>query len=122
MSDRTRDIKRAQKESLLLKEVSKLFMQASLDDPQLSQVFINRVELSPDRSHCSIYFYTPKGPAFFKEILERLKLYKPSLRASLAKTIQSRYVPDLIFKFDEKFEKQQKIEALLEKIKEEGEI
>ncbi len=57
----------------------------------------------------------------FEEILEILKLYKPSLRKALSAEIKARYVPDLIFRFDKKFEKRQRIEKLLEEIKEKGE-
>lgn len=119
MTDKIKDIKRAQKESVLLKEISKLFLQASLDDKRLQEVSINRVTLSPDKSICTVFFYTPQGPAYFKEVLDILKLYKPSLRAVIAKKIQSRYVPDLVFKFDTQFEKEQRINLLLDKIKKE---
>ena len=40
-------IKREQKESLFMKVISQLFMQASLDDSNLRGLYINRVILSP---------------------------------------------------------------------------
>ena len=52
-----------------------------------------------------------------KEKLKKLVLYKPSLRTALSKLISSRYVPEIIFKFDKQFEKQQRIEALIESVK-----
>lgn len=64
-------------------------------------------------------FYDPDGLEAFKKKLEILKLYKPSIRAALAKKIKSRYVPDLAFKFDEQFEKEQKIHEILDKVKKE---
>ncbi len=114
------NIRRAQKESLLFKEISILFNQLMLDDSRLKDISVNRVKLSPDKGLCTVYFYTNKGEQYFKEILETLKLYKPSLRKSLAEKINSRRVPELVFKFDEQFEKQFKMEQLLEEIKTEN--
>lgn len=122
MSSRISDIKRAQKESLLLRKISHLYQRAAQDDKRLQDLFISRVELSKDKSICDVYFYTSKGKEYFDEKLEVLKLYKPSLRKALASVLSSRYVPDLRFKFDSKFEKQIKIEELIEKVKEEDKL
>ena len=115
--NRSRDIKRAQKEAALLREVSKLFMQLTMDEPLLRDLFINRVHLSPDKSHCTVYFYTAAGKAGFDEKLPLLILYKPSMRHALSQELIARYTPDLRFAFDEQFEKQQHIETLLDSIK-----
>lgn len=114
------NVKRAQKESLLFREISQLFMQASLDDPRLKDVMIHRVQLSPDKGLCTVYFYTDQGEEHFKEVLNVLVLYKPSLRKALASKIRSRYTPELIFKFDTQFEKQMRIDQLLEAEKNRG--
>ncbi len=110
-------IKKSQKESLLFRAIAQLFSQTMLDDKRLGGMFVNRVQLSDDKSVCTIFFYTSGGVADFKEKLPFLILYKSSLRHALAKTIKSRYTPELIFKFDDQFEKQQRIEGLLERIK-----
>jgi ribosome-binding factor A len=121
IGNRSRDIKRAQKEAALLREVSKLFMQLSMDEPLLRDLFINRIHLSPDKSHCTVYFYTAAGKAAFEEKLPLLILYKPSMRHALSQELIARYTPDLRFAFDEQFEKQQHIEHLLDSIKSEPE-
>lgn len=113
-------IKRAQKASLLLKTISTLFMEAVRDNAALSHVHITRVELSPDKGSVHVYFYTDGGMEKFKAILNELKLYKPSLRASLARSIASRYTPEITFKFDATFEKSQRLEHLLDKVKKEN--
>ncbi len=115
------NVKRAQKESLLFREISQLFMQTALDDPRLNDVMVHRVQLSQDKGVCTVYFYTDKGEERFKEILNVLVLYRPSLRKALAAKIRSRYTPELIFKFDTQFEKQQRIDQLLEDEKQRGE-
>ncbi len=117
-----KDIKKAQKERLLLREISQLFTKASIDDSRLNGIFVNRVALSPDKGLCYVYFYTAAGKSAFDEKLEILKLYKPSLRSALAKAISSRYMPDLLFKFDDIYEKEAKINELLDQLKVEGEL
>jgi len=114
-------IKKSQKEKLLFREINKLFVQASLDDENLRGLSITRVELSPDKSTCSVFFYIPEGQEAFKKKLEELKLYKPSMRKALAE-LQFRYVPEIIFKFDKLYEKQEKIEKILDQIKEEEKL
>jgi ribosome-binding factor A len=111
-------IKRAQKESLLLHVFSELLLQITLDDSRIQGIYVNRVKLSSDKSVCTIFFYTPDGPDTFNEKLGYLLLYKPSLRKAIAQAIPSRYVPELVFKFDDQFEKQQRVDELLDRIKE----
>ncbi len=112
-----RDIKKAQKESLLLKEISRLFLQLTLDDRELEGLNVSRVKLSPDNSICTIYFYTSAGIEEFEKKLPRIILYKPSLRKAISQDLALRHTPDLKFKFDNLVEKQIKIESLLDKIK-----
>lgn len=105
-------IKKSQKEALLLKELSQLYLQITMDDSRLLGATITHVELSPNRSVCTLYFYIPGGHEAFEPIRSILILYKPSMRKALAQRVQSRHVPDLFFTYDEKFEKQMKLENL----------
>lgn len=108
-----RSIKHSQKEAMYLREISKLIFQLTLDEPSLQGMVINRVQLSPNKGMCTVFFYEPSGEQAFREKLGKLILYKPSLRSALAKAISSRYVPEITFKFDTLFEKQAKLEALI---------
>jgi ribosome-binding factor A len=110
-------IKKSQKESLLYKAISNLIAATTRDDNRLGGMMVNRVKLSDDKSVCTVFFYTVGGLPEFEQKLPFLLLYKSSLRRALAKSIASRYTPELIFKFDDQFEKQQRIENILEKIK-----
>jgi ribosome-binding factor A len=113
------EIKRAQKESLFLKEISTLMNEAARDDIHLREAFITRVSLSDDGSFCTLFFYADKGEAYFKEhVFPYLVVYKPSLRKALASRISSRYTPDVHFRFDDKFEKMQRIESILDAVAE----
>ncbi len=112
-SSATAAIKRAQKESLLLREVSKMFHTITMEDSRLLGLFVNRVELSTDKGWCTIFFYTVDGFEKYSEQFEILKLYKPSMRKGLSTGIKGRYVPDLKFEYDSKFEKQQRLEKAM---------
>lgn len=114
---RIQEIKKAQKEKLFFREISQLLLQLTFDNPALRDLIISRISLSDDKSVCTVYFYTAQGLEQFKQKLELLKLYKPSLRKAIADTIKGRYTPELLFKFDEQYEKGEKISQLLEKIK-----
>jgi ribosome-binding factor A len=110
-------IKRSQKESVLLREISQMLHQISLDDPEMQGLFVNRVELSKNKGVCIIYFYDPNGPEVFNQKKKKLLLYKPSIRKGVASTLDARYTPELKFTFDTQFEKQQRIESILETVK-----
>jgi len=122
MSKQQRDIKKAQKESYFYREFSTLFSLLTIDEPRLSGLFINKVNLSSDGGICTVLFLASNGKAEFEEKLPILILYKPSLRTALAKTSQSRYVPNLIFRYDEGQEKVDKINRLIDKLKDEGKL
>lgn len=110
-------IKKSQKESLLFRSISELFRETTLEDKNLESLMVSRVKLSDDKGVCIIFFYTTGGLEEFKQKLKILLLYKGSLRRALARSIASRYTPELVFKFDDQYEKQQRIENLLEQVK-----
>jgi ribosome-binding factor A len=114
-----RSIKQSKKESLFYQELSTLFMKVAFDEPLFHGLTLNRVALSADGGICFMFFYTAGGKEAFEKLMPKLILYKPSLRKALAHSINSRYTPELVFRFDEQFEKQQRIEELLSKIGEE---
>ncbi len=122
MSKQQQEIKRAQKESYYFKELSQFFLQITMDDPRLSGLFINKVTLSPEGGLCTVLFLAANGRSEFEEKLPILILYKPSLRTALAKTSRGRYTPNLVFRYDEDQEKVEKINRLLDKLKEEGKL
>ncbi len=115
-------IKRAQKESYYFREIANLFMQIAMDDSRLTGIFINRVSLSSDGGICYVMFLSPDGKEDFEKKLSTLVLYKPSLRNALAKTSHGRYTPNLVFRYDDNYEKTEKINILIDQLKREGRL
>ncbi len=118
---RLQKIKREQKKSLFLREITTLVQALGGDDKAVAQVYVTRLEFSADNGICYVYFttFSEFSEELFKEVLERLKLYKPSMRKALAARIQSRYTPDLVFFYDQIKEKEYNINQLLDKVSEE---
>ncbi|MCX5922680.1 MAG: ribosome-binding factor A [Candidatus Dependentiae bacterium] len=112
ISKNVRNIRRVQKETQLLREISNLILQTSLDAPELKELYVNRVTLSPDRSRCYVYFATNGGKEVFDKKLGHLILYKPSMRTALANSLDLRYTPDLVFRYDQISEKERRIAEL----------
>lgn len=122
MSKQQQEIRKAQKESYFYREISQLFLQITIDEPRLNGLFINRVTLSSDGGTCVVLFLATNGKAEFEEKLPLLVLYKPSMRTALAKTSPGRYTPTLVFRYDESQEKVEKINRLIDKLKDEGKL
>ena len=116
------DIKHAQKESLLMREISTQLLKVITDDPKLEGIHVTSVKLSPEKGRCTVFFSSYQGQDDFQAKLPQLILYKPSLRAALAKALQARYTPDLTFVYDEQQEKTEKTNLLIEKLKTEGRL
>ena len=122
MSKPQQEVRKAQKESYFYREISTLFSRLVIDEPRLNGLFISKVSLSSDGGTCTVLFLTTNGKAEFEEKLQTLILYKPSLRSALAKTSHGRYTPNLIFRYDEDQEKADKINRLIDKLKDEGKL
>lgn len=116
------DIKRAQKEAYFFREIANLFRMIAIDDARLNGIFINKAHLSSDGGTCIVLFLAQNGRPEFEEKLKTLILYKPSLRAALAKMSSGRYTPNLLFKYDEGYEKTEKINLLIDRLKSEGKL
>ncbi|MBT4594301.1 ribosome-binding factor A [bacterium] len=113
---RASQIRLDRKASLLRRQLSELFFALCDAEPDFSQLFITRVELSKDGGICTIFFSTYTTRDAFEELFDKLVCYRPSLRSSLAKMIDARYTPDLFFRYDDAKEKERRVTELLTKL------
>jgi ribosome-binding factor A len=88
----------------------------TLRDPALAgvKVTITEVRPSPDLRHARVYV-VPLGGGDATSILEGLKRVKPFLRREIARRVQIKYIPDLIFAADNSFDEAEHISRLLHK-------
>jgi len=120
---KSHEIKREQKKSLFLRYISTIIQSITQDDPIVAKIYPTRVDFSADTGICYVYFATydanTDAETIYQEAVKKLILYKPSMRAALAKKIDGRYTPDLLFLFDTTTEKVRAINSILDKVQEE---
>lgn len=119
------DIKREKRKKLYLRELSVIIQALAQQESAVADVYITRVEFSADTGICFIYFssFLADGKTTYEKALAVLKLYKGSIRKELAHSVNARYTPELVFEYDEKKEKERRINDLLDQVQEElGEV
>lgn len=122
MHHKVQEIKRQQKKSQYLRVISQIIQPLINEERIVDPIYVSRVDLSKDTGICYVYFSSAGDDSdkrvVVENALERLVLYKPSIRKSLANAIQARRIPDLMFLYDEHHEKERRINELLDKVRE----
>ena len=118
---RQSSVKREQKTALFLREISKIIQELSLDEPDVAKVFVTNIKMSKDYGICFVHFSTFTDKKDFDIALEKLILYKPSIRKALAKSIGGRYASNLVFLYDLAKEKERTLNNIFDKIAQEEE-
>ena len=104
----------------LKKRISRI-IQTELRDPRIGFVTITNVDVTPDLRYVRVYFSVFGDEKAKKSAMIGLARAAGYIRQLIAKDIQLRFAPDIVFKYDETFEQQQRIGELLERIKREDE-
>lgn len=107
------------------KIISEMLLKGDLKDPRFKgMIGISGVDVSGDGSYATIYItalsYTPgveMTPEEKKGILDAFAHSSGYIRSTIGKAVKVRYVPELIFKFDESFEYGAKMDKLLDSLK-----
>ncbi len=108
-------IKREQLKSQLFKEVSKA-LYSLLEDID-HQFQLTRVDFSVDKSTLCVFVYVPGGITVFEKKALFLKDLEGPLRGFIAKSLNKRRTPSVVFQYDQAFEKEQRLLSLLDEIK-----
>lgn len=105
---------------MLRHALSELLMHASHYEPSLAgcSITVSEVRISPDLKNATAYVM-PLGGQAPEGFLKALESLVPQLRKSLAKKVQLRYLPRIIFRMDNSFEEAHRIETLLHRTQEE---
>jgi ribosome-binding factor A len=111
------DIKRRQRESAILRGLSPVLQNIFIDSEAMQSFFVSRVELSSDGGLCNVIIASSTNDIdVIKAGMREIKLFAPSSRAALAKILNGRYVPELLFIFDKQMDKQRQLNLVLSKI------
>lgn len=99
----------------LKKEISRVIAQ-ELKDPQITGIIsVTKVDTTPDLRFARVYVSMINAKSN-KGNLARLKKCSGFIRSRIAKLVNLRITPELVFLFDESIEYGSKIDAILEKI------
>ena len=97
-------------------EVSSMIAR-DLRDPGIGFVTITKVSVSPDLHHARVYFTTLGDPAARKRTLSALSRAGSFMRSQLGQRLRLRRAPELEFVFDESIAHQDRVEQLLQELR-----
>jgi ribosome-binding factor A len=95
-------------------ELSLLLLQ-KVRDARISQVTISKVQMSPDLKRAKVFFLVPGGVSSAKA-LKGMERARGFFRSALAKAMNLRYTPDLIFFYDHQNEKIERLDEIFAEI------
>ena len=98
--------------------LSEMLITGKISDPRLASVFITDVTVDREMSFANIFVSSLEGKTQSDKILSGLEHASGYLRSSLAHEINLRTFPALRFFWDETPERAERIEQLLDSIKE----
>ncbi len=105
---------------LVQEEVAKL-IQAKIFDPRLKEIVITGSETNSDLSRVYLYFLCPnKEQEHIRTLSTLLKNAAGFLRHELSLCSDLRYVPELVFRFDQQHAAAQRIDKLLAAVQDKG--
>lgn len=84
-----------------------------LKDPGLGFVTITGVDTAPDLRAARVFWTVLGGAEERAETLAALHRARPRLRAAVGAQIRIKYLPDLVFEYDESIDRGMRMERLL---------
>ncbi len=94
-------------------------LQRELKDPRIGFATVTAVEVTPDLKYARVFVSVMGTPEEQKATMTALASGKGFIRRELANRMDIRFVPDLTFKLDTSIEYSDKINRLLNELKEE---
>ncbi len=114
MQDKPRGLARLEER---IKELLSLLIQEKMKDPRKGLITINDVELSRDRAHAWVYYTVLGDEEDRRRAQELLEQARGFLRTELSRRLAVRRVPQLHFEYDETLDYGERIDRLLEKVR-----
>lgn len=96
----------------ILRLVSELLIR-DIKDPRLEMVTLTGVKMSSDLRHARIYFVMNRGKPYEKEVHQGFQSAAGFIKKSIARNLELRYMPEIVFSYDPSFDYGSRIDALL---------
>ena len=112
--------KRAERVSILLKEVASNIVHRTIQFPDAVLVTVTRVTTSPDLhySHIMVTVY-PANDEIKEKVIALLRKNTPEIQYQLNRKLRMRPVPKITFNFDDAEDRRERVEKILGKTREE---
>lgn len=95
-----------------------ILLQQKVRDSRISLVTVSKVQMSPDLKQAKVYFLLPKGESSSKA-LKGMERAKGFFRTSIARALNLRFTPELVFYYDQQNEEIERLEAIFSEIHQE---
>ncbi|HBG45464.1 MAG TPA: 30S ribosome-binding factor RbfA [Deltaproteobacteria bacterium] len=107
---------------LIKQEVASMILHGEIKDPRIGFVTITKAELTPDLKEAKVYFSQIGSDADKEKSRQGLTSASGYVRRSLAKRLDLRHIPKVMFLFDDSLEYAEKIERVIREMKEGGSL
>jgi ribosome-binding factor A len=94
-------------------------IESEIKDPRIGFLTITRVSMSDDLKLARVYYSVLGTEEEREKSEEGLKSARGFIKKLLGQRTRLKYLPDLVFLFDDSYEKEKHIESILEKLKDE---
>jgi ribosome-binding factor A len=108
--------KRSEKVAEAIHELISELLIKGLKDPRIGFVTITGVKVTDDLHLATVYFTVIGSDEEMKATGQGLQSARGFIRKELGKNLHMRYIPELIFQYDESVEYGSRIETLLKEI------
>jgi ribosome-binding factor A len=100
---------------ILRHALADMLMRGEIADPELDKqkVTVTEIRLSPDLRNATVYIVPFGGGGDAKAVRSMLAKHQRFLRGELAKRVDLKYMPNLLFQIDETFDEAERIDAIL---------
>lgn len=102
--------------ALIQEEISKLLLM-EIQDPDVKFVTITKVKVTDDIRHAKVYYSVLDVDNNKEKAQAALDRVKGPIKGSLSKHLKLRFMPDIVFYYDDSAEYAHHIDVLLKKIK-----
>lgn len=109
-------IKRADKIAEALHELISGLLVKGVKDPRIGFTTITAVKVTDDLHLATIFFTVIGNDAEKKATEQGLNSARGFIRKEMAKSLRMRYVPDILFKYDESVDYGRRIDSLLNEV------
>lgn len=109
------EYKRADRVAGLIKQEISDIVRNEVQDPRVSAATITEVKITDDLRYAKVYFVCASDKQ--KSTQEGFSHSKGFIKKMLASRLKLRYMPDIVFYYDDSFDYSSNIESLLKKVK-----